>query len=143
MATTDNIDFLQSHASVYSGSQYCSWHGTSMQVVQPQQRLKNTVVPPALTRGISPCLSPEVAGRRRLRTSSINTPTQQTRSPAFKHIKSARTFTEAVFIGEVSGSVFGNAKPLHVPRTRESTVIGKALPFVIFSLLILCHHLKN
>ena len=34
IATTDNIDFLQSHASVYAGSLCCSWHGTSVQVVK-------------------------------------------------------------------------------------------------------------
>ena len=40
VATTDNNDFLQSHASMYAGIQYRSWHGTSVQVIQPQQRLK-------------------------------------------------------------------------------------------------------
>ena len=35
VVTVDNIDFLQRHAMVYCGDQSRSWHGTSLQVVQP------------------------------------------------------------------------------------------------------------
>lgn len=42
-ATTQNIDFLQSHASVYSGSDHRNWHGITAQVVQPRQKLKTVI----------------------------------------------------------------------------------------------------
>ena len=124
VATTDNIDFLQSHASVYSGSQYRSWHGTSVQVVQPQQRLKNILVPPeASSLSISSCASAmqQLNERCRLRTSPISSPSKHGRSPSNKRIKRARTFTEAISIGEE----------------------GKVQSRTIFSMLTSCHHLKK
>ena len=36
MARADNLDFQQPHPTVYSGDQSQSWHGTTMQLVQPR-----------------------------------------------------------------------------------------------------------
>ena len=37
----DNIDFLKSHAQVYCGNQKLSWHGTTIQAIQPLANIKD------------------------------------------------------------------------------------------------------
>lgn len=37
----DNIDFLKSHAQVYCGNQKLSWHGTTLQGIQPLANIKD------------------------------------------------------------------------------------------------------
>jgi hypothetical protein len=36
VASADNLDYLHSYARVYCGEQKSSWHGTTVQVLQPQ-----------------------------------------------------------------------------------------------------------
>ena len=36
VVSADNLDFIHSYSRVYSGKQGCSWHGTTVQIVQPK-----------------------------------------------------------------------------------------------------------
>ena len=48
VTSVDNIDFLQSHAAVYSGDQHYTWHGASIQAVQPKSTLPELSIQPAI-----------------------------------------------------------------------------------------------
>ena len=72
----------------------------------------------------------QLPDRRRLRTSPINSPSRQTCLPTYTRMKHARTFAEAVSIGDVSRSALINVEPLHTPSTRLSTVTSN-LRYVI------------
>ena len=36
LASADNLDYIHSYARIYCGNQQSSWHGTTVQLVQPQ-----------------------------------------------------------------------------------------------------------
>ena len=87
MVTVNNIDFLQSNAAVYTGSQHRSWHGTSVQVVQPQSGLKVLLPLQPASACSSPCRAPGMS-------TPMDIPSQDLRSPAPKRIRYARNFQE-------------------------------------------------
>ena len=90
--TMDNVDFLHSNALVYCGNQHrLSYHGTTVQALQTKPSLNSNsansttepTTPPSSTKRLHALLSP------------INSPSQESQSPANKRVCGrARTGTE-------------------------------------------------
>ena len=83
LVSVDNIDFIHSYARVYCGKQVSSWHGTTVQIVQPKPTtLTDTLAASAIQTSLTkrPHISPN-------KTPSLN-------SPCRKKLRRVRTGTE-------------------------------------------------
>ena len=105
VVSVDNIDFLHSYAQIFNGKQVSSWHGTSVQVVQPYPSLD--VIHSSGAGSIAeepvgqnnndnlPQFTPAPSSRKRIeRSSPLPSPLKLTQSPKAKHQRRARTEVE-------------------------------------------------
>ena len=153
VATADNVDFLQSHASVYAGNQHRSWHATSIQLVQPQplvtsvgervcRRLFDSSVRGDINVGT---ITPQnvlgslpsnplnrlrtLLSRKRLeRSSPVASPQQSTRSPLPKKMCRARTFTECRQLTQSEATVCLTRPPTTTIQTISTVHYTSFLP---------------
>ena len=115
IASADNLDFVHSHARVYCGKQQSSWHGTTVQITQPQPTSNvdaDSIVDVRLTD------MSEKETNLLKRTYSTRSPSKTTTncSPQPKKLRRRRTGMEGG-----SGSTSDSLPPVNiVPTLREA-----------------------
>ena len=102
VGSVDNFDMLQSHSAVYCGDQQCSFHGTTLQLVQPSYNIR-----------IPPTIHPPSPGTQDAPTPL--TPTIHPPSPDF-----ATSFATLVMADKETLST--QPSVIHVDRERPETI---------------------
>ena len=101
--TVDNIDFLHSHAQVFSGNQNLSYHGTTVQAIQTKPSLNKTPTSPLIpTQPLATDETPPTTVKRlHALVSPTSSPNRQSQSPA-KRVRCSRARTGTEFQYEKS-----------------------------------------
>ncbi len=94
VATVDNIDFLPKHSFVFHGDQSRSWHGTTIQVVQPLgssyqscSNMECSMTAEQDQQLVEHSPNPSAIGKKRTtRPASEPSPTPTSKSPANKKV---------------------------------------------------------
>lgn len=104
VVSTDNLDYVHSYAQVYCGKQQSSWHGTTVQVVQPQPTIVDT------SNCIQPLVQGEVATNGET-TTSLNTVCHANRHPVYPAVQ----VIEAPLRGHAVKRFYSNRSPSNSP----------------------------